>query len=254
MTYFQNPFAEDYTGIWVLGDRHQSLNFPCPGNAGRGRDLLHAWNNGPYDLSGTDADSNTSATLTIRIALDRDNYKNWADVTVDITASAASTSAVTQSEIATDLNEDPQFAGWLTAQVTFAEGVSKLIIRKNTRFQAGVMKMYVVNGNAEEALGFNARAGIAELPLYFNRHTVASRFDFDLADNILIALDPQDAGGASNVDDDLITNAVTAKNVSLGLDPATVQNDYELLKGRSGLFSFKNISVDGSDRITEVIE
>ena len=254
MTYFQNPFAEDYIGVWVLSDRQQSLNFNCPRNAGRGQDIFYAWNDGPYDLSGTDADGNTSSTLTIRIALDRDNYKNWCDVTVDVTASAVSTSAVTINEIAADLNADTQFAGWLTALATFTEGVPKLIIKKNPRFQAGVMRMYVVNGNAEATIGFNARAGVAELPLYFDRHTVASRFDFDPADNMLIALDPEDAGGASDVDDDIISNAVNAQGVSLELDPSTVQDDYELLLGRSGLFSFKNITVDGSDRITEIIE
>ena len=33
-----------------------------------------------------------------------------------------------------------------------------------------------------------------------------------------------------------------------------VHKDYQLLRGRSGLFQFQNITVDGSDRTTQIIE
>jgi hypothetical protein len=33
-----------------------------------------------------------------------------------------------------------------------------------------------------------------------------------------------------------------------------VHADYQLLRGRSGLFQFQNVTVDGSDRPTQIIE
>lgn len=39
-----------------------------------------------------------------------------------------------------------------------------------------------------------------------------------------------------------------------GLDYTAMKEDYEHLAGRSGLFNFQNITVDGSDRITQIIE
>ena len=38
------------------------------------------------------------------------------------------------------------------------------------------------------------------------------------------------------------------------MDSSTVREDYQLLEGRSGLFTFKNQTIDGSNRITQIIE
>ena len=52
----------------------------------------------------------------------------------------------------------------------------------------------------------------------------------------------------------MINNAVDQHNKSLGLLGATVRSDYQLLEGKSGLFIFQKVTVDGSDRITQIIE
>lgn len=39
-----------------------------------------------------------------------------------------------------------------------------------------------------------------------------------------------------------------------GFNIANVQTDWQLLRGRSGIFNFQNITVDGSNRITQIIE
>jgi len=113
-----------------------------------------------------------------------------------------------------------------------------------------------VNGRAEEALQFNARAGVAEAPSYFDRHkvvhflTAAEQISFTDNMNQLIPLDPV----ANTVDADVIDNAVDVKDVSLGLDSSTVQDDWELLEGRSGLFTFQNICLDTNGDIAQIIE
>ena len=55
-----------------------------------------------------------------------------------------------------------------------------------------------------------------------------------------------------------LSNPVTGVDVAIvtdaGLNPNIVQTDYALLSGRAGMFTFQNITVDGSDRITKIIE
>ena len=57
---------------------------------------------------------------------------------------------------------------------------------------------------------------------------------------MLIKLDP-----ANPVDEVVIEEA--------GFD-SVAREDYELLSGRSGLFTFQKLTVDASDRITQIIE
>jgi hypothetical protein len=54
MSYFQNPFAEDYVGALVLADIEKNESFRCPRNTGRSSRQVVAWNTAPYDLSGDD--------------------------------------------------------------------------------------------------------------------------------------------------------------------------------------------------------
>jgi len=89
-------------------------------------------------------------------------------------------------------------------------------------------------------LKFNKYAGVAELPNYFQKHTIENRNNYPDSIGTLIKLDEGD-----EVDQTIIEDA------GFSLTP---KEDYELLKGRSGLFMFQNITVDGSDRITQVIE
>jgi hypothetical protein len=244
MSFFQNVFTYDFEGNWVLGDRQHIPKFVVRRNAGRGDEMVVAWNQGPYDLSGTDADgTNTCDTLEIVFSLH--DFKNWATISVDIASGADDTSAVTSSEVVTALNANTLFAERFVASLSGwtedASGVKRVMIRQ--RKPATEMRFYINNGRAEEKIQFNGRAGVAELPTYFARHTIANRFSFDDCQNHLIALDPT----SSTVEENIIINAVDFKGVSMGYDGTTVQEDWQLLEGRSGLFDFT--SNDGSGTV-----
>jgi hypothetical protein len=71
----------------------------------------------------------------------------------------------------------------------------------------------------------------------------------------LVLLDPSNSGGSSAVDDGVIDNATDNKGNPAGFDSNSTKEDWELVGGRaSGLFTFKKLTIDGSDRITQVIE
>jgi len=231
MPYFQNLFT--------LADRHHIPKFVCPHNAGRGDEIVVAWNEGPYDLSGTDSDG-TNSTDTLEIVFAMNDSKNWATVAVNVAAGAVSSAAVTSEEIVTALNNDATFASWFLA-ILGPNGEANDTRRVTIRQKKPItnFRFYINNGRAEEVLRFNARAGIAELPSYFSRHTMDNRFLFDDSQNMLIELDA--TGG---VDGAIINNAVNFKGVSLDYTSASVSADWELLRGRSGLFDFT--SDDGS--------
>ncbi len=250
MPFFQNVFRSDFEGNWVLGDRHHSPKFVVPGNAGRGEELVVAWAEGPYDLSGVDADgTNTTDTLEIVYALRE--YKNWATLSIDIADGAAVASAVTADEIVANLNEDDTFAERFIAEVKYVVPTeNRRYVQIRSRRPATEFRFYIENGRAEDILKFNMKAGVAEAPSYFARHTIANRFTYSDSQNALIELDPS----TSDVHANIIDEAVDAKGISLGYDSNDVSEDWELLRGRSGLFNFQKITVDGSDRITEIIE
>lgn len=238
MSFFQNPFNFDFRGNWILGDRQQALVFECPRNAGRSEDLVMAWNPGPFDLSGSDVDGSDSSILTIKFTIDME-YRQWATSTFNLGNGAATTI----DDLVTTLTADANFANFFTA----SKENNKLFIKQ--KLGTHRFRFFVVNGGAEAKLGFNARAGVAELPTYFARHTVGNN-DFLDCNQCLIELDP----GANDVDVAIIDNAVDAKGVSLGLDSGTIRADWQLLSGRSGIFHFQKCTVDGSDRITQIIE
>jgi hypothetical protein len=122
---------------------------------------------------------------------------------------------------------DPKAGNWLKVRAKRARGL---------------WKTYISNTSAESKLRFNKKAGVAELPSYFSRHTIANIGEYDGSAGMLIEL----SNPVSGVDVAIVDDA--------GLDSSTVQSDYELLAGRSGLFNFQKITVDGSDRITQIIE
>lgn len=258
MAFFQNPFPSEFRCNLLLSDRQYNIVFVIPRNAGRGDEIVMAWTPGPYDLSGNDADGNPTRILNICFAQDPDDFRNWNNHSIDIAATASVLTAVTLEEIIADLTADPLFNTHFTAFIqpnprTQADPFGRRLIIKQRKNTCG-FKFYVVNCQAEEVLQFNARAGVAEAPCPCSRDTIANRFNFPEGGNQLIQLDPAAAGGASACDDLIISRAVDAKGNSLGFNPATPLRDDELLRGRSGLFVFKNITVDGSDRITRIIE
>jgi hypothetical protein len=234
MPFFQNVFTNDFEGNWLISDRRYVPKFVLRRNAGRGDEYVVSWNAGPYNLSGNDADGNTRDTLEIVYALY--NFKNWATISVDISAGAASTSAVTPEEIVANLNGNTLFAERFTASL---DKQRLILIRQNK--PALDFRFYIQNGRAEEALRFNARAGVAELPTYFSRHTIENRFDFEDSANQLIQLD-----STSSVQADIIDNAVDYKGISLGYDSSVVQEDWELMDGKHNNFHFQSGPSDGT--------
>jgi hypothetical protein len=251
MSFFQNPFCEEFRGNWLLGDRQHVITFACKGNAGRGPEMVCCHNNEKtYDLSGNDADGTAKKNLIINFAIDSDMFKNWTSLTVDI--SGATAAATTPAEVVAALNDDDSFSSWFTANLSpWNKEVNYNKIQITQNQPNSRMKFFIRSGGAETVLQFNAKAGVAELPSYFVRHTVDDtyRWDYTDAQNQLVLLDP----GANDVDANVITNAKDANGNSLNLDSSTVQADWQLLQGRSGLFKFSKYTVADA-KITAKIE
>lgn len=238
MSFYQNPFTHEFRGNWALGDRKFSLGFTCRGNSGRGIDLVAAWGEGPYNLNGNDDDGNLKRTLKIQVAMDAEVFQNWGELAVNAAAGATSLTAVTPREVITALNADTKFAAMFVASLEkFASGTDRVFIKQ--KFPAERMRFYIVNGQAESVLKFNARAGVAELPVYFDRHSTANSRVFNDSLNTLVYLDP-----AKVEDQKLIDNAVDEKGLPLNFDYSVVQEDWELLRGRAGDFIFEKTCVD----------
>lgn len=256
MPYFQNVFAYDFEGALVLDDRTYAPTFKCPLNAGRGVDLVTAWNNPPYNLSINDANGNPRSTLYVAFAIDP-LFQNWATISVDLLTGGyvANSAAAKAEEIQAALMADPVFPSWFNVSVGpgFKGGVSRLLIKQNQ--PADKMRFYVVSGGAEEAISFNARAGIAQLPAYFVRHTIANRFTYPDSQGMLIQLAPV-TSPSNNIDANLVINAVNAKGVSLDYSAATsdVLADWQLLRGRAVSFGFTAYAYDGSSRLSSTIQ
>lgn len=232
MPFFQNVFANDFEGNWVLGDRQHSPTFRCRYNAGRGDEYVGAWNKGPYNLSINDAAGNARSNLVIFFALRE--ATNWAQLSINISAGAASASAVTPEEIIANLNGNATFAERFVASLkNFSQTDLNKRVIITQRKPIIEFRFYIQNGRAEEALRFNDRAGVAELPTYFARHTIDNRFNYTDSQNHLIELNNLNA-----VDANVILGAVDAYGVSLGYT-TTEQEDWELLRGRSGIFEFQ---------------
>lgn len=232
MPFFQNPFPDDFEGSLLLGDRHHIPKFVCRNNAGRGKEIGIAWNRGPFNLSGNDGDGNSKAILKLSFRLH--NTKNWATISVDVTVGAGSAAAVKEHEVVNAMNANALFRERFEATATgYDSGAPKLQIKQ--RKPITEFNFYVHNGQAESVLGFNARAGVAELPSYFARHTIANRFSYPDGQGMLVQLDP----AGSVVDAAIIDGAVDPRGVTLGLSSGTVQEDWQLLTGRSGIFEFQ---------------
>jgi len=272
MTYFLNPFHEDFYGVWVIDDRAHHPTFPCRRNAGRGHNIVAAWHEPigavpkTYDLSGNDADGNPVKDLTLQFAIGND-FLDWMILTIDLTDDSnvsftAVPAAMQPWQIVDILNAHDTFPSYFEASIGRFEDEQQPRDRILITQKLGVerMKFFVVKGTADEVLGFNARVGIAELPTYFARHTVFNRdattglVAFEDGCNVLIELDPAAAGGASVVDDNLIDNAVDAKGHNLGYDSSVVRDDWELVQGQSSTFLFSKVSGAASASTTTTIE
>ena len=284
MTWFMNPFANDFWGVWVIDDRAHHPTFPCPSNAGRGDNIVCAWGEPTgtpetYDLSGNDGDGNTTAVLTFQYSLDS-AHMQWIQYGVDITDDTnleytILAAAVRPIQIVDVLNADTFFASYFEASLgRFAEGHGprdRILIKQ--KIPVTRMKFFVVKGRAETVFQFNARAGVAELPTYFRRHTAfnsptpgasvdpftvnvtTGRPAYEDGLNQLIELDPNAAGGSVVVDDDIIGNAVDKNGNSLRFDNTTIQEDWALVQGQSSTFTFTSVLAGGSaNPVVETLE
>lgn len=230
MPFFQNVFDQEYQGYLVLADRKLSPTFSVSPNKNMQSKQI-AWNSGPYDFS-------TSGILEFNFCWDEE-FKNWSSIQINISGvNPAATKAV---EIVEILNSNITFSSLLIASTIKLNGSDTVVLSRNPSKKQN-FKFYFSNSGAELVLGFNDQAGVGELPSYFERHTIENRFNFPDSAGMLIRLDESDPS-----DQVIIQKA--------NFDPSLMQEDWQLLRGRgSGLFTFKKMTVDGSDRVTQTIE
>ena len=187
MPFFQNPFEDEFRGSWILDDRALNPTFRCPGNTGRGNDVIYAWNAGTYDTTGTDDDGVNNNELTVRFA-HGPSLRLWASITISLTDNAA----VTAEQVVTDLNADNTFSSYFIAELvddhTTPSGPNNHVSIRSTLNTHSMMRFFVTNNGAETILGFNVRAGVSELPTYFDRHTVDQVLNFESGTGMLVPL------------------------------------------------------------------
>jgi hypothetical protein len=226
MAFFQNLFNQEFQGNWVMGDRQYSITFKCPANTSM--DYQMAYNNGPWDLS-------SENILTLNYAWDV-NFKNYAALPINISGSDPSNT--TFSEVTFALNSNSIFAEMFVAE----SKNSTIFIKPKVGRIKKEIKLWISNTGAETKLRFNKKAGVAEMPMYFARHTIDNRFSFSDSAGQLILLDE------TNPNDQAIIEEA-------GFVVAEMKEDWELLGGRaSGLFTFQKMTIDGSNRISQIIE
>jgi hypothetical protein len=224
MGYFQNVFDSEFLGALLLSDRQYNLTFKIRANRNSST-LMRAYGTAPFNTTG-------NTTLTFNVSVDSGRSFNAFSVTL------TSGSARTPAQIVDDLNADTTFASYFTASVEGFSVDQKGMVVVKSRFQRENFKAYINNTSAETVLKFNRYAGVAELPDYFARHTIANRLTYTDSLGCLVQL-------SQPTDNTIITDA------GLSTSPKA---DYELLHGRSGLFMFNKQTVDSSSRVTQKIE
>jgi hypothetical protein len=218
--FFQNVFESDFVGMLVLGDRQHSLSFRVAANRNRST-LMQAYGTAPYNTVG-------NTTLTINVSIN--GGRSYIPLAITLTSGAAQSI----HDIVSDLNSNGDFSNFFTADT--AQGV----VTVKAKYTRENFRAYVNNTSAETVLKFNRYCGVAELPDYFERHTISNYVAGTYSDSVgsFVKL-------TQPTDNQIITDA--------GLS-TTAKSDYELLRGRSGLFKFVKNTVDSSNRITTSIE
>lgn len=232
MPYFMNILGEEFNQSWPID---QSAIFKINANINNIAELV-SFLSDPYDFSVVN-------TFTIYIAIDQDKLF-YQPIAVNV---AGAIPAVTRAEeVVNALNANALFANSFTAYFQNATqgssgngGPFTVLIR--AKLPRVAMRCYIDNAGAETKLQFNRRAPVKQLPTYFSRYTIANRFNYPESNAQLIELDPLDP-----IDAQIIINA--------GQNPLVVLEDWQLLKGRSNNEMFQKITLDGSLRITEIIE
>lgn len=206
--------------FWILRFQHANKSiYAC------------AWANPPYNTVG-------NTTLTINYSINAGQI--WYPMTITLTSGATQTA----DQIAADLNGNTNFSSLFLAQVIVVQGLRKLMIQAKST-QRERFKFYISNTSAETVLIFNQKAGVAQMPSYFSRHTIQNFITYGPGGSNLY---PDSLGllvELTQPTDDFYITAAALSTVA--------STDYQLLAGRSGLFTFKKITVDGSNRITTII-
>lgn len=225
MSYYQNPFDQEVRVNWMQDDH--PITFSCPPNK-NAPDYAIAWNDGPYDLSG-------SGSLTIKFAHHAGNFKNWSSLTINVAGATAA--ATTASEIAALLNANTTFSDHMTALL---DDNRRLAIRgkKSKQF----FKFYFANAGAELAIKFNKKAGVADLPPAADRHTIDSRFTYSDSLGMLVRLSHEIAGNT-------VANPTVVTSTAHGLTTGDViyivnSNSTPTIDGE------RTVTVTGSDTFT----
>lgn len=224
MAYFQNVMNSEWIGIYAISDRQYNKNYQIKGNKNTSL-LMTNWVDEPYDTS-------TANLFGIKYSIDAGKTYNQISITL------TSSSSITAAQIITELNANASFASMFTASL--APGNKRIVIRANNSFREYFWS-YVPNlsdistptTSAEIVLGFNLKAPVVEMPSYFARYVIGVS---DASPIVLLSQPDENF---------VITNA--------GLS-TTPKKDYEFVEGTSGIFHFQNITVDISDRITQIIE
>src|SRR4051794_29616546 len=116
MSFFQNPFLDDFEANWLLGDRQHIPKFVLRGNYGRGKEIVYAWGGtGPFNLAGNDSDGNLRKLFNINYCLH--NFKNWGTMQVDLSTNVGTLAAARSDEIVNSFNANTLFAERFVAEV-----------------------------------------------------------------------------------------------------------------------------------------
>jgi hypothetical protein len=146
-------------------------------------------------------------------------------------------SAVLASEVCMALMSDTTFSTFFTAKpAPMQNGLNGIQIRQTQKDSS--FRFYVVNGGADEILNFNARCGIAQLPEYFNRHTIANVNSFTDSVGQLVCLTPLIYSNASG------TPAIQTGSPAI---ISTIINITYTAANNNGLASGSLVAVKGSD-------
>lgn len=237
MSYFQNLFDE-YQGYWTLGDyKGYSLTFKIPANKNKAEAFI-AWNVEPYDLS-------VSGNLTLNFAYDP-QFKNWTALTINVAGVTAA--ATTAAEVRDKLNAVATFADFYTAGIDNATrggneragGPFRVFIRQKKPISA--FRTYVSNSAAELILKFNKYGGVADIPSYFEKDTIANRFSASEANGRLIRLSHDISGNT-------VANPTVVTSTAHGLTTGNViyivgSNSSPTINGQ------RTVTVTGTDTFT----
>lgn len=221
MPYFQNISSSEFIGIYVISDRKYSKDYRIKPNPNTS--MLMRSQPGPFNLS--------TANLFV-IKYSPDAGYNWYPISVTLTAGSARTSA----NVCDDLNTNSTFAAMFSASDQNGCVIIRSLTNASHSFRAyipNIANPADATTSAEQELLFNFKAPVVEMPSYFSRYAIGN-----MPGALIVQLTQSD-------ENFVITNA--------GLS-TTPKEDWQFLEGTSGLFTFKKQTVDGSNRITTIVE